>query len=83
MIALAPVELTLKDMGKISKYRIKTNATNHENKTIILGIFSSGRWYDIEDLISWIGDIDGLVQERCNSSASAMELRLSCTNPLI
>ena len=27
--------------------------------------------------------IDGLVQERCNSSALAMELRLSCTNPSI
>ena len=27
--------------------------------------------------------IDGLVQERCNSSALAMELRLSCINPLI
>ena len=27
--------------------------------------------------------IDGLVQERRNSSALAMELRLSCTNPLI
>ena len=27
--------------------------------------------------------IDELVQERCNSSALAMELRLSCTNPLI
>ena len=27
-------------------------------------------------------DIDGLVQERRNSSALAMELRLSCTNPL-
>ena len=25
--------------------------------------------------------IEGLVQERCNSSALAMELRLSCTNP--
>ena len=25
--------------------------------------------------------LDGLVQERCNSSALAMELRLSCTNP--
>ena len=25
--------------------------------------------------------IDGLVQERCNSSAWAMELRLSCINP--
>ena len=27
--------------------------------------------------------IDGLVQERCNSSALAMELRLSCINPQI
>ena len=26
---------------------------------------------------------DGLMQERCNSSALALELRLSCTNPLI
>ena len=25
--------------------------------------------------------IDGLVQERCNSSANALELRLFCTNP--
>ena len=30
-----------------------------------------------------INDIDGLVQERRNSSALTMELRLSCTNPLI
>ena len=29
------------------------------------------------------GYIDGLVQERCNSIALAMELRLSCTNPSI
>ena len=27
--------------------------------------------------------VDGLVQERHNSSALAMELRLSCTNPLL
>ena len=26
--------------------------------------------------------IDGLVQERCNSSAIAMELHVPCTNPL-
>ena len=25
--------------------------------------------------------IDGLMQERCNSSALALELHLSCTNP--
>ena len=29
-----------------------------------------------------IADINGLVQETRNSSALAMELRLSCTNPL-
>ena len=28
------------------------------------------------------GEFDGLMQERSNSSALAMELRLSCTNPL-
>ena len=27
--------------------------------------------------------IDGLVQERCNSIAKALELHLSCTNPSI
>ena len=32
-----------------------------------------------ESLVVWW--LDGLVQERCNSSALAMELRLSCTNP--
>ena len=31
----------------------------------------------------FIGDIHGLLQERHNSSALAMELCLSCTNPLI
>ena len=27
--------------------------------------------------------IDGLVQERCNSIANTLELRFSCTKPLI
>ena len=38
-----------------------------------------------EDAIKRDGgvDIDGLVQERRNSSALAMELRLSCTNTSI
>ena len=31
----------------------------------------------------FVKHIDGLVQERRNSSALAIELRLSCTNPLI
>ena len=41
---------------------------------------SEGRWLDISQTL-W--HLDGLVQERRNSSALAMELRLSCTHPLI
>ena len=32
------------------------------------------------DMCPWSYRVDGLVQERCNSSALAMEFRLSCTN---
>ena len=32
---------------------------------------------------TFVNHIDGLVQERCNSSALAMELHLLCTNPSI
>ena len=31
----------------------------------------------------WKLDIDGLMQERRNSIANALELRISCTNSLI
>ena len=31
--------------------------------------------------ITYECNLDGLVQERCNSSANALELGLSCTNP--
>ena len=41
------------------------------------------RWLVIEYNIKILLHMDGLVQERHNSSALAMELRLSCTNPLI
>ena len=47
---------------------------------------SSGGGADGEtenDLFIYIPYIDGSVQERLNSSASAMELRLSCTSPSI
>ena len=34
-------------------------------------------------ILLWLGiNIDGLVQERCKSGVLAIELRLSCTNPL-
>ena len=44
-----------------------------------------GLWYivDFSYTDTWCTDIDGLVQERCNSSVIAMELCLSCTNPSI
>ena len=37
----------------------------------------------VQTMVEIYHDFDGLVQERCNSSALAMELRLSCTSPLI
>ena len=42
---------------------------------------SKGKWQEILKIS--ILDIDGLVQERCNSIANALELHLSCTNPSI
>ena len=38
-------------------------------------------WFPL--LVRWHLSIDGLVQERCNSIANALELHLSCTKPLI
>ena len=45
-------------------------------------------WWNNYSLLRWhisinIKHINGLVQERCNSIADALELRLSCTNPSI
>ena len=36
---------------------------------------------DVTLLLTYLEYIDGLVQERHNSIANALELRLSCTNP--
>ena len=53
----------------------------------ILCIWQEARWHVARrhqariSLVLRNVQIDGLVQERCNSSALAMELRLSCTNP--
>ena len=49
-------------------------ASDPLNPTTLLKLFMS---------MSSLHYIDGLVQERRNSSALAMELRLSCTNPSI
>ena len=40
-------------------------------------------WLSKNLMATELENIDGLVQERCNSSGLAMELRLSCTNPSI
>ena len=37
--------------------------------------------FDIYGIFHYKDEIDGLVQERRNSIADALELRLSCTNP--
>ena len=37
----------------------------------------------LDNDICWMDHFDGLVQERHNSIANALELRLSCTNPSI
>ena len=56
-----------------------------DNHTIVSNHFSNPEWYGQIDHMNLTRTdyIDGLVQERCNSSALAMELCLSCTNPLI
>ena len=37
--------------------------------------------YTLCRIYFWKHNVDGLVQERCNSVADTLELRLSCTNP--
>ena len=52
---------------------------------LVLNSCSGDCLYDVNELMeNWqLLYIDGLVQERHNSSALAIELRLSCTNPSI
>ena len=40
-------------------------------------------YYKVQANLLYNDHFDGLVQERCNASALAMELRLSCSNPSI
>ena len=45
---------------------------------------NQANWHAMVTVVTDLGmafEIDGLVQERCNSSALVMELRLSCTKP--
>ena len=58
----------------LDRIALNNNNACHNQK------FASGqlgfRWYNIHH-------IDGLVQERRNSTANALELQLSCTNPTL
>ena len=56
--------------------------TGAKQETHQTAYFTCGTVHRPQHLLLW-QYIDGLAQERRNSSALAMELRLSCTNPSI
>ena len=53
------------------------------NTELVTDRYGNRDWYSQHIAIQHKPYIDGLVQERHNSSALAMELHLSCTNPSI
>ena len=57
------------------KQGFRLNTHNSWTKTIWISVVSH------TVLIFYLPHIDGLMQKRRNSSANALELRLSCTNP--
>ena len=65
------------------------NAKSHGISSHGIDLFSMLDNMFVLNILNWrsqhnsIPDIDGLVEERHNSSALAMELRLSCINPSI
>ena len=72
------------------KYLHNTNAhwlwdinVMHINWKHIKSPFSAQLFIVKDRGVCKMDNIDGFVQEKHNSSALAMELRLSCTNPLI
>ena len=60
-------------------YTINTIHITASSNKITLNI----KAFLMKRISDWIHNIDGLVQERPNTIANALELRLSCTNPLI
>ena len=71
---------------------VECNNLHRDYEHAIHGICYLGLWVDLvliqyKDCLTskkhsyYKDEIDGLVQERRNSSALAMELRLPCTNP--
>ena len=61
------------DKGWVKSYR---------NKILTIAFWFSWETLHYINHYHW-GNIDGLVQERCNSIANTLELHLSCTNPSI
>ena len=63
---------------------VKTVTGKCDHLCVFLWDFPSlKKMFHYISIITNIDHFDGLVQERRNSSALAMELRLSCNNPLI
>ena len=86
----------LHDQRRLSCYCVTTWSTYNSNMYGLFHVYcmrannvSLWLWIKIWVCYCWVGGmwrinhIDGLVQERRNSSALAMELRLSRTNPSI
>ena len=67
--------------GLVSIQDLHSTELNINKIVIRLTACRPGWWRQHYDLDVW--HIEGLVQERRNSSALAMEFRLSCTNPSI
>ena len=63
----------------MSRYQIYTDVIIYPCPSLLSYVYWDEGYLDE----TWWDHIDGLVQERRNSSALAMELRLSCTNPSI
>ena len=69
----------------IYKIEIEFLFNKHHNK-FVHSSKNKPNWQDFNKMkafMKWRFHFNGLVQERRNSSALAMELRLSCVNPLI
>ena len=72
------------DQANNKKHQSITSLALCEGNPLVLGGYSSRRAGIAKSVFSaWHYHIDGLMQERRNSSALAMELLLSCTNPSI
>ena len=65
--------------------KTRTSPSHIVNIVTADGLAMPGAWTSAGMVLNWIiqNNLDGLMQERHNSIANALELRLSCTNPSI